>query len=81
MIGQAVVGRLAWSDEGRQRFREALSASKGLAGYQSVLWFGFGIKHIIHALATQTKWQFALPFVLAYLHATLFFTLLMSSWN
>ena len=50
VMGRAIGGSLLWRDEGRKRFDEALQSCSGLASYQNVLWFGFGVKHIAKVL-------------------------------
>ena len=55
VMGQAIGGSLLWRDAGRKRFDEALQLCSGLASYRNVLWFGFGIRHVVHVLTATEQ--------------------------
>ena len=55
LVGRAVCGTLVCGSGGRLRFLKALELCKGLAGYRSILWFGFGVKHIATALVSTEQ--------------------------
>lgn len=51
-IGQMIATQFTPSDEGNRRLVRAVQSCKGIASMGGTLWFGFGIKHIIHDLAS-----------------------------
>ena len=55
IVGRVIVGSLRCSSLGLERFNDAVRQSKGLASYRNVLWFGFGIKHIVHVLSATEE--------------------------
>lgn len=54
-VSQEVAGGLQWSYEGQERFSQALQSSTCFPGYRQVLWFGFGVKHIIDVLTSTEE--------------------------
>lgn len=54
-VAQAVAGQFKLSRHGKERLREALQSLKCFNSLGDVLWFGFGVKHIVRVLAQTTQ--------------------------
>ncbi|KAL9119649.1 MAG: hypothetical protein Q9187_003797 [Circinaria calcarea] len=54
-VAQAVAGQYKLSCKGKARLNECLQSLKCFASFENVLWFGFGIKHVIRILARTTQ--------------------------
>ncbi|KFY82595.1 hypothetical protein V498_08536 [Pseudogymnoascus sp. VKM F-4517 (FW-2822)] len=50
-MGQAIFSGFNLDPEGQKRFSDALSRLKAFSSYGSVLWLGFGVKHIVRTLS------------------------------
>ena len=50
-VGQAMFTGFNLDPDGQKRFSDALSRLKAFSSYGSVLWFGFGVKHIVRTLS------------------------------
>jgi hypothetical protein len=55
VVSRAVGGRLVWSSLGRKRFDQAVQSCQAKAAYLQVLWFGFGVKHIVNILTSTEQ--------------------------
>lgn len=53
-MGQAMCSRFNVPPEGQKRVTDAISKLKAYSSYGQVLWFGFGVKHIVRSLC-ETK--------------------------
>ena len=53
-VAQAISSQFQLSRDGKIRMKECLQALKCFASLEDVLWFGFGIKHVIRVLANTT---------------------------
>lgn len=53
-VGLAVCSSFIFRKEGQQELTESLRKLEGRPSYQKLLWFGFGIRHVIHNL-TDTE--------------------------
>ena len=53
-MGQALCSQFNVPPEGQQRVTDAISKLKAYSSYGQVLWFGFGVKHIVRSLC-ETK--------------------------
>ncbi|KAE8444043.1 hypothetical protein EG329_000911 [Mollisiaceae sp. DMI_Dod_QoI] len=49
-VGQAIFSRFNVPPDGKRRLAEAVAKLKAFSSYGNVLWFGFGIKHIVRIL-------------------------------
>ena len=49
-MGQALCSRFNVPAEGRKRVADAISKLKAYSSYGQVLWFGFGVKHVVRSL-------------------------------
>lgn len=49
-IGQAIFSGFNVPADGQQRLADAIAKLKGFPSYGDILWFGFGIKHIVRTL-------------------------------
>lgn len=49
-IGQAIFSGFNVPADGQQRLADAVAKLKGFASYGNILWFGFGIKHVVRTL-------------------------------
>lgn len=50
-MGQAIFSGFNLDPEGQKRFSDALSRLKAFSSYGKVMWFGFGVKHIVRTLS------------------------------
>lgn len=50
-VGQAMFTGFNLDPDGQKRFSDALSRLKAFSSYGSVMWFGFGVKHIVRTLS------------------------------
>jgi hypothetical protein len=50
-MGQALFARFNIKPDAQRRFSEAISKLKAVSSYGDILWFGFGVKHVIRTLA------------------------------
>ncbi|PMD18087.1 hypothetical protein NA56DRAFT_648244 [Hyaloscypha hepaticicola] len=50
-MGQALFSGFRLRPDGEKRFSDAISKLKACSSYGSVLWFGFGVKHVIRTLS------------------------------
>ena len=53
-MGQAMASKFDVPQEGQKRITDAISKLKAYSSYGQVLWFGFGVKHIVRSLC-ETK--------------------------
>ncbi len=53
-MGQAMCSQFSVPPEGQKRVTDAISKLKAYSSYGQLLWFGFGVKHIIRSLC-ETK--------------------------
>ncbi|KAK0508449.1 hypothetical protein JMJ35_008725 [Cladonia borealis] len=53
-MGQAMASKFNVTPEGQKRVTDAISKLKAYSSYGEVLWFGFGVKHIVRSLC-ETK--------------------------
>lgn len=53
-MGQAMCSQFNVPPEGQKRITDAISKLKAYSSYGQVLWFGFGVKHIVRSLC-ETK--------------------------
>ena len=53
-MGQAMCSRFNVPPEGQKQVTDAISKLKAYSSYGQVLWFGFGVKHIVRSLC-ETK--------------------------
>ena len=53
-VAQAIASQFQLSRDGKNRLKECLQSLKCFASLEDVLWFGFGIKHVIRILANTT---------------------------
>lgn len=53
-VGTAVCSSFIFRKEGQQELSESLKKLEGCSSYKKLLWFGFGIKHVVHYL-TDTE--------------------------
>ncbi|CZT13386.1 uncharacterized protein RCO7_09795 [Rhynchosporium graminicola] len=51
VMGQALFSKSNFKSDGHRRFTEAISKLKAVSSYDNLLWFGFGVKHVIRTLA------------------------------
>lgn len=49
-VGQAIFSRFKVPAEGQKRLSDAISRLHAFSSYGQVLWFGFGIKHVLKTL-------------------------------
>ncbi|MCJ1229433.1 hypothetical protein MMC12_006099 [Toensbergia leucococca] len=49
-MGQALCSRFHVPDEGQKRVADSISKLKAYSSYGQVLWFGFGVKHLVRSL-------------------------------
>ncbi|KAI9793796.1 MAG: hypothetical protein M1833_000519 [Piccolia ochrophora] len=54
-LGQAMASRFRLSALGEHRLSKALADLRSFSSYGDVLWFGFGIRHIVRTLATTVE--------------------------
>ncbi|KFY45486.1 hypothetical protein V495_02961 [Pseudogymnoascus sp. VKM F-4514 (FW-929)] len=50
-MGQAIFCGFNLDPEGQKRFSDALSRLKAFSSYGDIMWFGFGVKHIVRTLS------------------------------
>lgn len=50
-MGQAIFAGFNLDPEGQKRFSDAISHLKAFQSYGEIMWFGFGIKHIVRTLS------------------------------
>jgi len=55
LMGSAICSSFAFPPEGQAELMGSLSHSKGSSSYSKILWFGFGLKHIVHDLSTTEE--------------------------
>jgi hypothetical protein len=53
-VGQAVISQFKLSRQGKDRLKEALLSWKCFASLENIIWFGFGVKHVVRVLAQTT---------------------------
>ena len=54
VMGQAMCSQFTVPPEGQKRVTDAISKLKAYSSYGQILWFGFGVKHIVRSLC-ETK--------------------------
>lgn len=50
-MGQSLFSKFDLKADGQKRFSDAIAQLKAVSSYGKVLWFGFGVKHIIRTLS------------------------------
>lgn len=50
-MGQAIFSSFNLDPEGQKRFSDAISRLKAFSSYGEIMWFGFGVKHIVRSLS------------------------------
>jgi arabinogalactan endo-1,4-beta-galactosidase len=50
-MGQAIFSGFNLDPEGQKRFSDTISRLKAFSSYGNVMWFGFGVKHIVRTLS------------------------------
>jgi hypothetical protein len=50
-IGQTIFSRFRLRPDGKKRFLDSIAKLKAFSSYGNVLWFGFGVKHIVRLLS------------------------------
>jgi len=54
-IGRHLFGIFQLGEQGNARVADALSKLDSFPSFQSILWFGFGLKHVVHILADTAQ--------------------------
>ena len=54
-MGQALFSGFKVSPVGQKRLSDAVAELKAFSSYSNVLWFGFGIKHVVRTLCETEK--------------------------
>jgi hypothetical protein len=54
-MGQAIFTNFKLRPDGQQRFSDAIAKLKAFSSYGQILWFGFGVKHIVKILSETER--------------------------